>query len=204
MADFDACACGHPFSASSWEQNLCATVAESPASALDKKCPFAGCTERVRPRMFRKYLPPPLWQKYLREMLRSYANDAPGKLQSVCPHGSCDLVVVAKSSAHGRVECLNGHQWCFKCGAEPHDPVTCAVFREWNQKEGDPTADEAWLAAFTKNCPNCHTAIQKNEGCNHMTCKKEARGCGFEFCWICMVKWSEHNGSYFECACCFL
>ena len=29
-----------------------------------------------------------------------------------------------------------------------------------------------WLAANTKRCPQCQTATEKNEGCNHMTCKK--------------------------------
>ncbi len=199
VAEFDACACGHPFSRASWARELAAAIGEGPAAALSKTCPHGGCKERVRPRMWRAYLPLELWQKYLREMLRSFVGDAPGKLLSVCP-GACGLVVIARTAAHGRVQCAAGHAFCFKCGAAPHDPVTCAVFREWEGRESDPTADDAWLAAFTKPCPNCKTAIQKGEGCNHMTCKKEARGCGFEFCWICLVKWSSHNGSHYTCA----
>ncbi len=29
-----------------------------------------------------------------------------------------------------------------------------------------------------------------------MTCKKEAGGCGFEFCWICHGDWKSHNNNY--------
>ena len=29
-----------------------------------------------------------------------------------------------------------------------------------------------WLAANTKRCPRCQTPTEKNEGCNHMTCKR--------------------------------
>ena len=55
-----------------------------------------------------------------------------------------------------------------------------------------------WIAANTKKCPKCKTATEKNEGCNHMTCKR----CRYEYCWICMQDWSLHGtktGGYFRC-----
>ena len=33
-------------------------------------------------------------------------------------------------------------------------------------------ADAQWIINNTKPCPNCGSPIQKNEGCNHMTCRK--------------------------------
>ena len=56
--------------------------------------------------------------------------------------------------------------------------------------------------ANTKKCPVCHKPIEKNQGCNHMTCKAAAGGCGYEFCWMCLGKWSEHGtatGGYYKC-----
>jgi hypothetical protein len=47
-------------------------------------------------------------------------------------------------------------------------------------------------------CPRCSTAIEKDEGCNHMSCRK----CRYEFCWICMQDWTLHSnntGGYFQC-----
>jgi ariadne-1 len=51
----------------------------------------------------------------------------------------------------------------------------------------------------TKNCPNCKKPIEKNQGCNHMTCHKSFGGCGNEFCWICMAEWKKHGDSYYKC-----
>ena len=49
--------------------------------------------------------------------------------------------------------------------------------------------------ANTKTCPKCDSCIEKNGGCNHMTCRK----CGHEFCWICMKNWSAHGDRGYEC-----
>jgi ariadne-1 len=36
----------------------------------------------------------------------------------------------------------------------------------------------------TRKCPKCHRFIEKNGGCNHMTCL-----CSHEICWKCGGDW---------------
>jgi len=70
------------------------------------------------------------------------------------------------------------------------------------KKATDESENVKWMVANTKKCPACRSAIEKNGGCMHMTCRKEAGGCGFEFCWLCRGTWKEHGsstGGYYNC-----
>lgn len=111
--------------------------------------------------------------------------------------------------------CDNNHLFCVSCTQVAHTPCSCTQYPKWIQlvqqetkavettsKDGVATGDEIanamWVAANTKRCPRCATAIEKDEGCNHMSCRK----CRKEFCWICMQDWSLHSdttGGYFQC-----
>lgn len=40
-----------------------------------------------------------------------------------------------------------------------------------------------------KQCPNCKFWVEKNQGCDHMTCR-----CKYQFCYVC-------GGQYGKCQC---
>ena len=70
-----------------------------------------------------------------------------------------------------------------------------------DQKQ-DETKFTQWLVEHTKPCPSCKKPIEKNQGCNHMTCPTASGGCGHEFCWICLAPWSTHGaatGGFYQC-----
>lgn len=93
------------------------------------------------------------------------------------------------------VHCECGHFFCFGCSLNDHQPAPCALVKKWLKKCEDDSETANWISANTKECPKCHSTIEKNGGCNHMTCRK----CRHEFCWMCMGVWSEHGTSWYNC-----
>ncbi|KAJ7646485.1 hypothetical protein FB45DRAFT_176976 [Roridomyces roridus] len=88
------------------------------------------------------------------------------------------------------------HKFCFGCIIDSdHRPVVCGVALLWLKKCRDDSETANWIKSNTKECSKCMSTIEKNGGCNHMTCKK----CKHEFCWVCMGPWSEHGTAWYSC-----
>ncbi|KAK6462799.1 hypothetical protein DFJ63DRAFT_319597 [Scheffersomyces coipomensis] len=93
------------------------------------------------------------------------------------------------------VSCIERHEFCFNCNFENHLPCPCFVVKLWIKKCQDDSETAHWMDANTHNCPRCETSIEKNGGCNHMTCQK----CRHQFCWICLGDWNAHNAGFYTC-----
>ena len=80
------------------------------------------------------------------------------------------------------VECFNCHQkTCFRHKVQWHEGMTCEEY----DLNNDPTyqSNRQWIMENSKKCPGCSYQIEKNRGCDHMTCIK----CRHEFCWSCLA-----------------
>jgi hypothetical protein len=107
----------------------------------------------------------------------------------LCPIPDCDSYCIVDKNKIGKNFCCcikNNHMFCHKCSQQAHTGVPCdykleSEFKQWVGKEA------------VKRCPKCSFFIQKNEGCNHMTCGNSI--CKFEFCWICM---GQYNSSHYS------
>jgi len=60
---------------------------------------------------------------------------------------------------------------------------------ELKRRQREEQLSMAKVQATTKQCPGCQRPIEKNEGCDHMTCIT----CRHEFCWRCMKPWRTHG-----------
>jgi IBR domain, a half RING-finger domain len=118
-----------------------------------------------------------------------------------CPAPNCEYAVechVPTSQLDHiapTVRCGCGHGFCFGCTLVDHQPCTCPLVKKWLKKCKDDSETANWISANTKECSRCNSTIEKNGGCNHMTCRK----CAYEFCWICMGPWSEHGSQWYNC-----
>lgn len=81
------------------------------------------------------------------------------------------------------VSCLCSHSYCGNFAEENHRPLFCDTVKKWILKNKDDSQNAQWIMVNTKPCPECNRSIEKNQGCNHMTCTAP---CFVEFCWYCL------------------
>eukprot|EP00347_Sterkiella_histriomuscorum_P010825 403374782 len=142
-------------------------------------CPNQFCAFRISNGFVRKILGPEteenaneLFQKYTRFM----ANYEIMHMQDrkYCPVPSCENIIQGKNGLKKTrcVECQTNI--CYSCQTIWHKGQSCLSYQEKNFQQ-------FLQAVGAHRCPKCEIIIEKNEGCNEMTCYR----CGLDFCWIC-------------------
>lgn len=137
---------------------------------------------------------PDLAEKFDRFLLESYIED--NKMVKWCPSvPNCGNAIQVEDDEFCEVECSCGLQFCFSCLSEVHSPCSCLMWKLWTKKCRDESETVNWITVNTKPCPKCHKPVEKNGGCNLVSCI-----CGQAFCWLCGGAtgrdhtWSSING----------
>ena len=104
-----------------------------------------------------------------------------------CP--KCDLAQINQSGVSFDGKMRNPNMTCRACGtsfcfyhSNCHPGRTCEEYEASQEEENK--LNMAYLAKFSKNCPQCKMRVMKSEGCNQMKCSN----CGQHFCWLCNAK----------------
>lgn len=193
IADAFCMGCGHKFCKTCYGEYLKNQIAEGP-SCVRAHCPEHKCKQAVTKTAYSKLVDPGNLEKYWIYVTRNFIEQS--KTMKYCPAPRCDKV--ALGSGITTVMCSCSNPFCFKCGEVAHDPCSCQQLQEWTQKCDNESETANWILAHTKKCPACNARIEKNQGCNHMSCKI----CRHEFCWICMGPWVDHSqttGGFYKC-----
>lgn len=191
--------CGHRYCVDCYRQYLVHKIMEE-GEAARIRCPSDGCTRILDSRSLDILVTDDLVGRYRELLNRTYVEDK--ETMKWCPGADCpnalecavkkkDLFKIVPS-----VECKCGERFCFGCHQGDHQPAPCLLTKKWLKKCADDSETANWISANTKECPKCNSTIEKNGGCNHMTCRK----CKYEFCWMCMGLWSEHGTSWYNCS----
>lgn len=162
--------CGHFFCNECWRDYLEEKISNS--NVINLTCMMKDCRNIISEKQIQKLL------KDQTELLEKYQKFKLNKLivtssdKKFCPEINCGGY--AQKTLDKFVVCNNGHKFCFDCLKKWHGKKKCEDlidqdFENW--KKGK----------MIKKCPSCKFWTEKNEGCNHMTC----RSCSYQWCWIC-------------------
>mmetsp|Transcript_15593 Transcript_15593/g.28354 ORF Transcript_15593/g.28354 Transcript_15593/m.28354 type:complete len:254 (+) Transcript_15593:547-1308(+) len=147
------------------------------------KCPRFGCTEVLNESDLRHSMTD-LLEVFSKQTLLAFRNY--NALQE-CYNPTCDyffeLTAPANSFFCPKCFTLN----CIRCKTVEHYELTCDEYQSITVY--DDNFYDAVSEFSYKQCPKCLFYVEKNQGCNHMTCR-----CGFQFCYAC-------GGVYKKCTC---
>lgn len=190
--------CGHRYCVDCYRHYLTQKIREE-GEAARIQCPSDGCHRIIDARSLDILVTANLSERYRELLQRTYVEDK--ETLKWCPGPDCQNAIdcpVKKKDLHKvvpTVVCECKTRFCFGCSLKDHQPAPCELVKMWLKKCADDSETANWISANTKECPRCNSTIEKNGGCNHMTCRK----CKHEFCWMCMGVWSEHGTSWYNC-----
>eukprot|EP01100_Stratorugosa_tubuloviscum_P001772 TRINITY_DN139_c4_g1_i1.p1 TRINITY_DN139_c4_g1~~TRINITY_DN139_c4_g1_i1.p1 ORF type:complete len:726 (+),score=250.22 TRINITY_DN139_c4_g1_i1:68-2179(+) len=160
------------------------------------KCPLTNCKMQIKASEIKHCVDEKVFKKFDEFALKN-ALEGMTDLRW-CPKPECENAMIGDKS-NPMMVCSNPECkfcFCFNCKEDWHADVTCEQYQEWKKENSQADVRSwQWMKDHTRPCPKCHAQIEKNGGCNHMTCKK----CKHEFCWLCNSTYSTSHFSTTSC-----
>merc|ERR1711998_17444 len=157
------------------------------------RCPHSGCGEILTHQNVQKHAAAVDFEAYDRVLIKQ-------SLQQLtefrwCSRPGCgSRQLVEGANANPIMTChLFSHRTCFRHRITWHSGKSCEMY-DCEMGNSEEAQLVHWIEGNAKRCPRCGVGIEKNEGCDHMTCKRSAGGCGAEFCWRCGADYNGVNG----------
>jgi len=177
--------CGHTFCRDDWAEHIETKILSNQADQIP--CMQTGCKSLVVDSDFvKRAVSPALYRRFIQMAVQKIVDSHP--LWKRCPAPGCNYVFKLDGSRKD-VRCVCNFPFCTRCSSESHVPCTCQMMVDWVKKNKSEGESANWILVNTQLCPKCKWPIEKNGGCNHMTCMQ----CHHEFCWICKANWGGHG-----------
>ncbi|KAK7172175.1 hypothetical protein R3I93_004472 [Phoxinus phoxinus] len=153
-------------------------------------CTEPECMSLASPAQVKLLVGEDEFARYDRLLLQSSLN----RMEDVvyCPRMSCCMAVVIEPDANMGICPSCRFVFCTLCKRTYHGLSLCKevqMEKDLQEKQliqsykDDEALSEDWVMLNSKPCPSCRSNIQKDLGCNKMTCVS----CQQYFCWKCLV-----------------
>jgi len=169
-------------------------------------CPTFKCETQALPNQVAELVPQEMFQKYESLLLETQLESMTDVM--LCPRMVCQCpTMIDRETNMGH--CPACHlAFCIYCKATYHGVSPCkfksseqrAILERYKNSSGEERiflekrygkkqlatmsatlASEDYMASHARQCPHCNAPIEKNEGCNKITCWR----CNTHFCWLC-------------------
>ena len=141
--------------------------------------------------VIQRFLLPTQFKRLLEVSFREHLGHNPDKFR-YCTTPDCpEIYSLDSGSGDGIFQCRSCFvSVCVSC-REDHDGFSCEEWKIHRDPETQERLLEGWAEGHedVKKCPQCNILIEKNGGCNHMTCPK----CAAHICWRCMGVFRAEN-----------
>jgi ariadne-1 len=179
--------CNHRFCMECYQCYLSQKITDE-GTSRPIKCPEHGCDAYLDDSTLECVADEVVLSRYKMLQIQAFVNNHDHFRW--CPAPDCDYVVechvLPRSLVYivPTVQCACTHVFCFGCGLPDHRPATCGIVKKWTSTSVGTSETLQWILKNTRECPYCRVDIEKNGGCDHMTCGN----CRRSFCWSCLGK----------------
>jgi len=175
--------CGHAYCYSCLHHFLI-TASDTKRFPLSCMGDEGKCDVPIPLPVIQRFLVPAQVKHLLEVSFLDYLGRHPDKF-GCCTTPDCpEIYSLESNSGDGIFRCRSCFvSVCVSCG-EDHDGFSCDEWKAHRDPEAQERLLEGWAEGNqdVKKCPKCKILIEKNGGCNHMTCPK----CDAHICWMCM------------------
>lgn len=169
--------CSHNFCVSCWSTYLDHTINNGTLQSI--YCP--GCTTLIDDNLIIPYITSDQQRdRFTQIITNSFVQF--NRLIKWCGAANCTMAIKVQTVTNTVVKCFCSNQFCFECDGSAHILINCKMLRKFNELRGHALSDAQWLSKHSKPCPSCKVNIEKNGGCNFMSCGS----CNVGFCWLCL------------------